>query len=46
VQVRVLRDFGISTGIKNENEWSRRDIHVDQEGVHIGMTLWNNQVIS
>ena len=45
VQVRVLRDYGISTGTQNENVWSRRDIHVDQDGVHIKMTIWNNQVI-
>ncbi|CAF4877736.1 unnamed protein product, partial [Rotaria sp. Silwood1] len=43
VEVRVLRDFGISTGTKNETIWSRRDIHVDQDGSHIGMTLWNEQ---
>ncbi|CAF2876708.1 unnamed protein product [Rotaria sp. Silwood2] len=43
VQIRVLRDYGISTGTRNESLWSRRDLHVDQDGVHIGMTLWNNQ---
>lgn len=40
----MLRDYGISTGVKNDNIWSRRDIHIDQDGVPIKMTLWNNQV--
>jgi hypothetical protein len=44
VQVRVLRDYGISTGVRNDTIWSRRDIHVDQDGVRYSMTLWNNQV--
>ncbi|CAF3852303.1 unnamed protein product [Rotaria magnacalcarata] len=30
VQVQVVRDFGISTGMKNENIWTRRDLHVSQ----------------
>ena len=45
VQVRILRDYGISTGVKNENVWHRRDIHVDQNRFHIRMNLWNDQVI-
>ncbi|CAF2142823.1 unnamed protein product, partial [Rotaria magnacalcarata] len=45
VQGRVLRDFGISTGERNDNIWSRRDIHIDQDGSHFSMTLWNSQVI-
>ena len=45
VQVRFLRDYGISTGVKNENVCHRRDIHVDQNGFHIRMNLWNDQVI-
>ncbi|CAF1362680.1 unnamed protein product [Rotaria magnacalcarata] len=40
---RVLRDFGISTGERNDNIWSRRDIHIDQDGSHFSMTLWNSQ---
>ncbi|CAF3351327.1 unnamed protein product, partial [Rotaria sp. Silwood2] len=43
VEVRIFRDYGISTGVKNENIWSRRYLHVDQDGAHLGMTLWNNQ---
>ncbi|CAF3580856.1 unnamed protein product, partial [Rotaria sp. Silwood2] len=43
VQGRVLRDFGISTGERNDNIWSRRDIHIDQDGSHFSMTLWNSQ---
>ncbi|CAM4840044.1 unnamed protein product [Rotaria magnacalcarata] len=46
VQVRVLRDYGISTGTQNENVWSRRDLHVDQDGTQLKMTLWNNQARS
>ena len=44
MQVRVLRDYGISTSMRNDNLWSRRDLHVDQDGVRLRMTLWNNQV--
>ncbi|CAF1991818.1 unnamed protein product [Rotaria magnacalcarata] len=43
VQVQVVRDFGISTGMKNENIWTRRDLHVSQDEIHLGMTLWNTQ---
>ncbi|CAF5071014.1 unnamed protein product, partial [Rotaria magnacalcarata] len=46
VQVRVLRDYGLSTGTQNENVWSRRDLHVDQDGTQLKMTLWNNQARS
>lgn len=31
--------------MKNEKEWTRRNIHIDEEGVHVRMTLWNNQVV-
>jgi hypothetical protein len=44
VKVQVLRDYGISTGFKNENMWSRRDIHIEEDGIHIRTTLWNDQV--
>ena len=44
MHVRVLRDYGISTGMRNDNLRSRRDLHVDQDGVRLRMTLWNNQV--
>ncbi|CAF4064459.1 unnamed protein product [Adineta steineri] len=43
VEGRVLRDFSISTGERNGNIWSRRDIHIDQDGTHLSMTLWNSQ---
>ncbi|CAF4318218.1 unnamed protein product [Adineta steineri] len=46
VEGRVLRDFGISTGERNGNIWSRRDIHIDQDGTHLSMTLWNSQARS
>ncbi|CAF0723688.1 unnamed protein product [Adineta steineri] len=46
VEGRVLRDFGISTGERNGNIWSRRDIHIDQDGSHLSMTLWNSQARS
>jgi len=44
VQGKVLRDYGVSTGIKNDYTWSRRDLYIDQDGKHIGLTLWNDQV--
>ncbi|CAF4001841.1 unnamed protein product [Rotaria sordida] len=43
VRVHVIRDYGISTGIHNDNEWARRDLHVSQDETHLGVTLWNNQ---
>ncbi|CAF1247877.1 unnamed protein product [Adineta steineri] len=42
IQVKIVHDFGITTGMKNENTWFRRNIIVDQDGVNFCMTLWNN----
>ncbi|CAF4339308.1 unnamed protein product, partial [Rotaria magnacalcarata] len=44
VQVGVLRDYGITTGSTNDNTWTRRELHVHQDGAHIRMTLWNEQI--
>ncbi|CAF1473228.1 unnamed protein product [Adineta ricciae] len=44
VNVQVLRDYGTTTGFSNNYSWSRREIHVGQNGVAIRMTLWNDQV--
>ncbi|CAF2053861.1 unnamed protein product [Rotaria magnacalcarata] len=43
VEVTVLRDYGITAGNTNGNSWVRREIHVAQDGVHIKLTLWNEQ---
>ncbi|CAF3303668.1 unnamed protein product [Rotaria socialis] len=43
VEVTVLRDYGITAGITNGNSWVRREIHAAQDGVHIKLTLWNEQ---
>ena len=40
----VLRDYGITAGNTNGNSWVRREIHVAQDGAHIKVTLWNEQV--
>ncbi|CAF1397063.1 unnamed protein product [Rotaria sordida] len=43
IQVQVLRDYGISTGTFNNCVWTRRDLHVAQDGIHIKLSLWNDQ---
>ncbi|CAF1473132.1 unnamed protein product [Adineta ricciae] len=43
VNIQVLRDYGTTTGFSNNYSWSRREIHVGQNGVAIRMTLWNDQ---
>ncbi|CAF3798951.1 unnamed protein product [Rotaria sp. Silwood1] len=43
VQVQVLRDYGVSTGTFNDCVWTRRDLHVVQDGIHIKLSLWNDQ---
>ncbi|CAF1442325.1 unnamed protein product [Rotaria sordida] len=43
VHVKVLRDYGIAVGNTNSNMWSRRELHVAQDDVHIKLTLWNDQ---
>ncbi|CAF1274863.1 unnamed protein product [Rotaria sordida] len=43
VHVKVLRDYGITVGNTNSNMWSRRELHVAQDDVHIKLTLWNDQ---
>ncbi len=45
VDIRVLRDYGITSGTTNENSWARRELHVGQDGAQIRLTLWNDQVI-
>ncbi len=41
----MLRDYGTTVGTTNNNSWSRRELHVAQDGVHIRLTLWNDKVI-
>ncbi|CAF1368474.1 unnamed protein product [Adineta steineri] len=43
VNVKILRDYGTTTGITNGNSWTRREIHVSQDQVHMKLTLWNEQ---
>lgn len=45
VQANVVRDFGISTGVRNASVWTRRYLHITQDGIQTGLTLWNDQVI-
>ncbi|CAF1374559.1 unnamed protein product [Rotaria sp. Silwood1] len=35
VQVQVLRDYGITAGNTNGNSWTRRELHVAQDGAKI-----------
>ena len=44
VDVVVLRDYGTVVGATNNYSWTRRELHVAQEGVHIRLTLWNETV--
>ena len=44
VDVVVLRDYGTIVGATNNNSWTRRELHVAQESVHIRLTLWNETV--
>ncbi|CAF4104176.1 unnamed protein product [Rotaria magnacalcarata] len=43
VQANVVRDFGISTGVRNVSVWTRRYLHITQDGIQTGLTLWNDQ---
>ncbi|CAM2714278.1 unnamed protein product [Rotaria socialis] len=43
VQANVVRDFGISTGVRNASVWTRRYLHITQDGIQTGLTLWNDQ---
>ncbi len=45
MDIRVLRDYGTTSGTTNENSWARRELHVGQDGTHLRLTLWNDQVI-
>ncbi|CAF1015151.1 unnamed protein product [Rotaria sordida] len=45
VHMKVLRDYGITVGNTNGNLWTRRELHVAQDGAHIRLTLWNEQVL-
>ncbi|CAF4447365.1 unnamed protein product, partial [Adineta steineri] len=43
VNVKVLRDYGTTTGSTNGNSWTRREVHVSQDQIHMKLTLWNEQ---
>jgi hypothetical protein len=44
IECRVVRDYGMMTGITNERQWAKREIHIMDGNNQCRLTLWNNQV--
>ncbi|CAF4969149.1 unnamed protein product, partial [Rotaria sp. Silwood1] len=43
IQCRVIRDYGISTGISNNRSWTKRELHILEGSHECRLSLWNQQ---
>jgi hypothetical protein len=44
IQCRVMRDYGLSSGITNDRSWIKRELHVLEGNYQCRLSLWNKQV--
>lgn len=45
VEAKLINDFGILSGMTNENVWKKKDIGLQSDDSVARLTLWGDQVI-
>ena len=39
-----MRDYGLVTGVTNDKQWMKKEIHVMEGNTQCRLTLWNRHV--